>query len=47
MHLLMASNSPAAHLDHNKWFNMYTDTSDSQVGKMYCSRRKAGCLVLT
>ncbi len=32
MHLLMAANALAAYLDHNKWFNIYTDASDFQLG---------------
>jgi hypothetical protein len=32
MHLLMAANAPAAYLDHNKLFNVYTDASDFQLG---------------
>ncbi len=33
MHLLMATNALAAYPDHNKWFNVYTDASDFQLGK--------------
>ncbi len=32
MHLLMAANALAAYPDHNKWFNVYTDASDFQLG---------------
>jgi hypothetical protein len=32
MHLLMAANVLAAYPDHNKWFDMYTDASDFQLG---------------
>ncbi len=32
MRLLMAGNALAAYPDHNKWFNVYTDTSDFQLG---------------
>jgi hypothetical protein len=32
MHLLMAANTLAAYLDHNKQFNTYTDASDFQLG---------------
>jgi hypothetical protein len=32
MRLLMAANSLAAYLDHNKRFNIYTDASDFQLG---------------
>jgi hypothetical protein len=32
MHLLMATNALAAYLDHNKWFNVYADASDFQLG---------------
>ncbi len=32
IHLLMAANAHAANLDHNKWFGMYTDASDLQLG---------------
>jgi hypothetical protein len=32
MHLLMAANALAAYLNHNKWFNVYTDASDFQLG---------------
>ena len=30
--LLMTANSLAAYLDHKKWFNIYTDASDFQLG---------------
>ncbi len=32
MHLLMAANALAAYPDHNKWFDVYTDASDFQLG---------------
>ncbi len=32
MCLLMAANALAAYPNHNKWFNVYTDTSDFQLG---------------
>jgi hypothetical protein len=32
MHLLMAANALAAYPNHNKWFNVYTDASDFQLG---------------
>jgi hypothetical protein len=32
MHLLMAADALAAYPDHNKWFNVYTDASDFQLG---------------
>ncbi len=32
MHLLMAADALAAYLDHNKWFAVYTDASDFQLG---------------
>jgi hypothetical protein len=32
MHLLMADNSLPAYSDHNKWFDVYTDASDFQLG---------------
>ncbi len=32
MRLLMAANALAAYPDHNKWFNIYTDASDFQLG---------------
>ncbi len=32
MRLLMAANALAAYPDHNKWFNVYTDASDFQLG---------------
>ncbi len=32
MHLLMAANALAAYLDHNNWFNVYTDDSDFHLG---------------
>jgi hypothetical protein len=32
MCLLMAANALAAYPDHNKWFNVYTDASDFQLG---------------
>ncbi len=32
MCLLMADNALTANLDHNKWFNVYTDASDFQLG---------------
>jgi hypothetical protein len=30
--LLMAADALAAYPDHNKWFNLYIDTSDFQLG---------------
>ncbi len=32
MHVLMAANALAAYPDHNKWFDIYTDASDFQLG---------------
>jgi hypothetical protein len=32
MCLLMSANALAAYLDHNKWFDIYTDASDFQLG---------------
>ncbi len=32
MHLLMAADALAAYPNHNKWFDVYTDTSDFQLG---------------
>jgi hypothetical protein len=32
MHLLMAADALAAYQDHNKWFAIYTDASDFQLG---------------
>jgi hypothetical protein len=32
MHLLMAANALAAYPGHNKWFDVYTDASDFQLG---------------
>ncbi len=32
MHLLMAADALAAYPDHNQRFNIYTDTSDFQLG---------------
>jgi hypothetical protein len=32
MCLLMAADAPAAYPDHNKWFDVYTDASDFQLG---------------
>ena len=32
MHHLMAADALAAYPDHNKWFDIYTDTSNSQLG---------------
>jgi hypothetical protein len=32
MHLFMAANTLATYPDHNKQFNVYTDTSDIQLG---------------
>jgi hypothetical protein len=32
INLLMAANAFAAYPDHNKWFNIYTDASDFQLG---------------
>ena len=29
---LMAADAPVAYTDHNKWFDIYTDASDFQVG---------------
>jgi hypothetical protein len=32
MHLRMAANALAPYPDHNKWFDIYTDASDFQLG---------------
>jgi hypothetical protein len=32
MRLLMAADALATYPDHNKWFNVYTDASDFQLG---------------
>ena len=32
MHLLMAADALSAYPDHNKWFDIYTDLSDYQMG---------------
>jgi hypothetical protein len=32
MHLLMAANALAAYPDRNKWFGIFTDASDFQLG---------------
>ncbi len=32
MHLLMAADALAAYPDHNKWFNVFTDAFDFQLG---------------
>jgi hypothetical protein len=32
MRLLMTANALAAYPDHNKWFDIYTDASDFQLG---------------
>jgi hypothetical protein len=32
MHLLMAADALAAYPDHNKWFDVYTDACDFQLG---------------
>jgi hypothetical protein len=32
MRLSMAANAVAAYPGHNKWFNIYTDASDFQLG---------------
>jgi hypothetical protein len=32
MRLLMAADALAAYLDHKKWFDIYTDASDFQLG---------------
>jgi hypothetical protein len=32
MHLLMAADALADYSDHNKWFDVYTDASDFQLG---------------
>jgi hypothetical protein len=48
MHLLIAANAFAAYPNHNKWFDVYTDASDFQLGAciMYYPRRKTHCLLL-
>jgi hypothetical protein len=47
MRLLMAADALAAHLDHNKQFNVYTDASYLLLVRcMYYPRRKAGHLIL-
>ncbi len=32
MHLLMTADTLSAYPDHNKWFDIYTDSSDDQMG---------------
>ncbi len=32
LRLLIAANALGAYLDHNKWFKVYTDVSDFQLG---------------
>ncbi len=32
MRLLMAANALEAYLDHNKWFDIFTDASEFQLG---------------
>ena len=32
MHLLMAADALSAYPDHNKWFDIFTDLSDYQMG---------------
>jgi hypothetical protein len=32
MRLLMATDALSAYPDHNKWFNIYTDLTDYQMG---------------
>jgi hypothetical protein len=40
MRLLMAANALAAYPDHNKWFNLYTDASDFQLGACIIQERR-------
>jgi hypothetical protein len=46
MHLLMAAYALAAYPNHNKWFGVYTDTYDFQLGACII-RREACCLLFT
>jgi len=32
MHLLMAADALSAYPDHNKWFNIFTDSSNYHMG---------------
>jgi hypothetical protein len=47
MRLLMAANDLADYPNHNKWFDVYTDASDFQLGACITQKRKASCLFLT
>jgi hypothetical protein len=40
MCLLMAANALAAYPNHNKWFEVYTDTSDFQLGACIIQERR-------
>jgi hypothetical protein len=40
MHLLMAANALAAYHNHNKWFDLYTDTSEFQLGACIIQERR-------
>ncbi len=40
MHVLMAANALADYLDHNKWFDTYTDASDFQLGACIIQERR-------
>jgi hypothetical protein len=40
MHLLMAANALAAYSNHNKWFDIYTDASDFQLGACIIQERR-------
>jgi hypothetical protein len=40
MRLLVAANALAAYPDHDKWFDVYTDASDFQLGACIIQERR-------